>query len=218
MKPEIEAKFLDVDPDAIRAELKKLGASLVFPEHLTRQKVFDYPDFRLDKDFSWLRLREENGRITLTLKKWKKDGGVDGMGEIAFGVGPVESPAGELYGADSFEDAEELLLAIGLGVKSSQMKKRELWKLGDVECMIDTWPWIPSFLEIEGKTEKDVRDAVDSLHLKWENAIFGGVAGIYRLYFDIDYKEIDRCSEITFSAVPGWLEAKRIQNRGISQK
>ena len=204
MKPEIEAKFLDIDPDAIRAGLKELDASLVYPEHITRQKVFDYPDFRLDKDFSWLRLREENGQITLTLKKWQKEG-VDGMGEIAFGV-------------DSFEEAEKLLLAIGMFVKSSQAKKRELWKLGDVEFMIDTWPWIPPFLEIEGKTEKDIRDVADRLNLKWERAMFGGVARIYKYYFDIAYEEIDRCPEITFSPVPQWLEAKRIESHGIFPK
>lgn len=196
MKAEIEAKFLNIDPDAMRTELKKLGAVLVYPEHLIRQKVFDFSDFRLDKDFSWLRLREESGKITLTLKKWHKEG-VDGMGEIEFGV-------------ESYEEAEQLLLAIGLRVKSSQMKKRELWQLNDVEFMIDTWPWIPTFLEIEGKSEKAVRGAAKSLGLDWQKAVFGGVARIYKHYFDIEYEEIDRCPEIAFSAILAWLEAKRI--------
>jgi adenylate cyclase class 2 len=95
MQAEIEAKFLDINIEAIRAQLQKLGATLVHPESLTRSKVFDFPDFRLDKDYSWLRLRDENGQVTLTLKKWKKDGGVDGMGEIAFN-------------ASSYEEAEKL--------------------------------------------------------------------------------------------------------------
>ena len=188
MNTEIEAKFLDIDPAVIRTELQKLGASLVYPENTTQQKVFDFPDFRLDKDFSWLRLRDENGEITLTLKKWEKEG-VDGMKEIAFKV-------------DSFEETEQLLLAIGMRVKSSQTKKRELWKLGEVEFMIDTWPWIPTFLEIEGKSEQDVREAATRLNMNWESALFGGVARIYKKYFDIEYKEIDRCPEISFSPVP----------------
>jgi len=169
---------------------------LVFPEHLTRQKIFDFPDFRLDKDFSWLRLREENGTISLTLKKWQGEG-VSGMGEIAFGV-------------DSFEEAERLLLAIGMRVKSIQEKKRELWRFENTEFMLDTWPWIPTFLEIEGKTEEDVRTAADQLGFDWEKAKFGGVARIYRLYFDIKHEEIDRCPEVIFVPVPEWLEAKRI--------
>ena len=196
MKTEIEAKFLDIDPEVIRVKLKNLGASLIHSESLTRQKVFDFPDFRLDKDFSWLRLRDENGEISLTLKKWQKDGGVDGMREISFSAG-------------SYEEAEKLLLAIGMNVKSNQMKKRELWKLADVEFMIDTWPWIPTFLEIEGQTNEGVEAAANTLGLEWHKAEFGGVARIYKHYFNIEFKEIDRCPEITFSPVPEWLEQKR---------
>lgn len=196
MKREIEAKFLDIDFHAVRTKLKKIGGSLVHSESLTRQKVFDFPDFRLDKDSSWLRLRDENGKIILTLKKWEKEG-IDGMKEIECEV-------------DSFEEAEGLLFAIGMKVKSTQMKKRELWQLGDVEFMIDTWPWIPTFLEIEGNSEKSVRAAAALLNMHWEAALFGGVAGIYKKYFDIEYEEIDRCPEIVFSPVPEWLEKKRI--------
>ena len=199
MKTEIEAKFIDIDSVIIRAELQKLGAALVFPEHLTRQKVFDFHDFRLDNDFSWLRLRDERGEITLTLKKWEKEG-VDGMKEIEFSV-------------DSFEEAELLLLAIGMRVKSNQVKRRELWKLNNIEFMIDTWPWIPTFIEIEAKSEPEVREAAIRLNLDWQNALFGGVARIYKHYFDIEYEEIDRCPEIAFSPVPEWLEKKRIKQR-----
>lgn len=199
MKPEIEAKFLDIDPEAIRAKLKNLGASLIHPETLTRQKVFDFPDFKLDKDYSWLRLRDENGEISLTLKKWQKDGGVDGMQEVTFTVG-------------SYEEAEKLLLAVGMVVKSTQMKKRELWKLGNVEFMIDTWPWIPTFLEIEGQTNEDVEAMARTLDFEWSKAKFGGVARIYKHYFNIEFEEIDRYPEITFSDVPKWLELKRIAN------
>lgn len=202
MKTEIEAKFLDIDPAGVREKLRNLGASMVFPEHITRQKIFDFPDFRLDNDFSWLRLRDENGEVSLTLKKWEKEG-VDGMKEIEFSIG-------------SFEEAERLLLAIGLRVKSTQAKRRELWKLGDVEFMLDTWPWIPTFLEIEGKSEQEVRDAASHLGLDWQNAMFGGVARIYKYYFNIEYEEIDRCPEIVFSAVPEWLEKKRAKNTAIS--
>jgi hypothetical protein len=96
-------------------------------------------------------------------------------------------------------------------VKSSQMKKRELWKLNNVEFMIDKWPWIPTFIEIEGRTEKDVEDASKALGFNWAKAEFGGVARIYKHYFNVEYPEIDRCPEIVFSPVPEWLENKRIK-------
>ena len=197
MKTEIEAKFIDIDPAAIRGQLKTLGATLVYPECTVRQKVFDYPDFRLDKDSSWLRLRDENGAVILTLKKWEKEG-IHGMQEIELKV-------------DSFEETERLLLALGMRVKSSQMKKRELWNMKDVEFMIDTWPWIPTFIEVEGVSEEHVRAAAVHLDLSWEGALFGGVARIYQRYFNVEDREIDHCPEIIFSAVPEWLEKKRIQ-------
>jgi adenylate cyclase class 2 len=196
MKTEIEAKFLDIDPSDIRTKLKDFGATLVYPETTVRQKVFDYPDFRLDKEMSWLRLREENGVIVLTFKKWEKEG-IEGMKEIEMKT-------------DSFEETERLLFGIGMIIKSTQTKKRELWKLDGVEFMIDTWPWIPTFIEIEGNTENEVHLAADKLGLLWEKALFGGVSRIYKEYFDVEYEQIDRCPEVIFSPTPEWLEKKRI--------
>ena len=196
MKTEIEAKFLDIDTAAIRERIGSLGAALVYPEILVRQKVFDHPDLRLDKELSWLRLREENGRTTLTFKKWEKEG-VDGMKEIEITT-------------SSFEETERLLLAVGMKVKSTQEKKRELWKLDDAEFMIDTWPWIPTFIEIEGDSEDAVRAMAARLGFKWDDAYFGGVSRIYKQYFNIEYGQIDQCPEVNFSPAPEWLEKLRI--------
>ena len=108
--------------------------------------------------------------------------------------------------AGSFEEAERLLKAIGMIVKSDQEKKRELWKLDNVEFMIDTWPWIPTFIEIEGDSEDAVKTMATQLDFKWDDAYFGGVSRIYKQYFNIEYEQIDRCPEIIFSSVPEWLE------------
>lgn len=196
MKTEIEAKFLDIDPTVVRSHLEQYGATLMYPEVTARQKVFDYPDFKLDQQASWLRLREENGEVTLTLKRWEKEG-IEGMKEITLKV-------------DSFDAAEQMLLAIGMTVKSTQVKKRELWRFGDTELMIDTWPWIPTFLEIEAPTENDVKEMARLLGMDWDKAMFGGVARIYAKYFAIENEEIDRCPNIEFSDTPDWLEKKRI--------
>jgi adenylate cyclase, class 2 len=197
MKTEIEAKFLDVNLEEMRKKLKALGATLVYSEALVRQKVFDYPDFRLDKDSSWLRLRQENEKVILTLKKWEKEG-IHGMKEIETKV-------------ESFEETERLLRAIGMIIKSTQEKKRELWKLDDVEFMIDTWPWVPTFIEIEGNSEEKVKEAAAKLSFNWKDAHFGGAARIYKRYFDIEYEQIDKCPEVLFSSVPEWLDKVRIK-------
>src|SRR3989339_194886 len=65
---EIEAKFLDIDSEKIQKKLEEIGAKKV-GEYFYRRRVFDYPDWRLDKDHSWLRLRDEGEKITLSFKK-----------------------------------------------------------------------------------------------------------------------------------------------------
>jgi hypothetical protein len=42
METEIEAKFPDVDPDALRLTLKEKGAILVHPEILMRRKTLGW--------------------------------------------------------------------------------------------------------------------------------------------------------------------------------
>lgn len=49
METEIEAKFPDIDADALRSALKEKGASLEHPEVSMRRKNYDYPDRRLEK-------------------------------------------------------------------------------------------------------------------------------------------------------------------------
>jgi len=69
METEIEAKFPDIDVDALRAILKEKGAHLVYPEVLMRRKTFDYPDRRLSKIGGWIRVRDEGNEITLCYKQ-----------------------------------------------------------------------------------------------------------------------------------------------------
>ena len=46
---EIEAKFLDINPQKIEKTLLSLGAKKVF-DRVFKFRVFDYPDLRLHKD------------------------------------------------------------------------------------------------------------------------------------------------------------------------
>jgi len=82
---EIEIKFLEIDRDAIERHLLTLGAQKVGDFHY-RRIVFDYQDFRLDKQGAWVRLRDEGDKVTFTFKqRLNKDvhsrDGDDGMYE-----------------------------------------------------------------------------------------------------------------------------------------
>lgn len=65
MQTEIEAKFLDVDHDEIRAKLKGLSAVCEQPMRTMVRNNFDYPDLRLEKVGGWIRVRDEGDKITM---------------------------------------------------------------------------------------------------------------------------------------------------------
>ncbi|MFA6354424.1 MAG: class IV adenylate cyclase [Candidatus Paceibacterota bacterium] len=195
METEIEAKFPDIDCDALRQKLKDIGATMVHPEILMRRKNFDYPDWRLEKIGGWIRVRNEGDKTTMSYKELS-DRTLHGTKEISLIV-------------EDFEKACEFLASIGLQIKSYQETKREKWIHDGVEITIDTWPWVPPFVELEGPTEENVKGAAKVLCLDWKNALYGSVEVIYQTHYDFTDSEIDHWESITFSSPPEWLLAKK---------
>lgn len=197
METEIEVKFPDVDIDELRARLHREGASLEYPERLMRRKIFDFPDRGLYKMNGWARVRDEGDKITMSYKQLE-DRSLHGTKEVNIVV-------------DNFDKACAFLEVLGLETRSFQETKRETWTLGGAEVTIDTWPWAPPFIEIEGPTEFVVRDVSATLGYDWKDAMHGSVETVYQMHFDVSDAEIDSWEEITFVPVPEWLEAKRKQ-------
>lgn len=196
MAIELEAKFTQVIPESVRKSLKNSGAELIYPEVMMRRKVFDYPDLRLEKTGGWVRVRDEGNCVTMTYKQLSERT-LQGTTEITIKV-------------DNFEEACGLLTAIGLEQKAYQETKREKWELNGCEVTIDTWPWIPTFVEIEGPTEVAVKEAAELLGFDWHKAMHGSVETAYQELYDFTEEEIDHWKSITFSPIPDWVEKKRI--------
>ncbi|MEK7106064.1 MAG: CYTH domain-containing protein, partial [Patescibacteria group bacterium] len=120
---EYEIKFLEVDVPALEKKLLEIGAEKV-GEYNYKRAIFDYPDWRLDKDHSWIRLRTDGKETTLTYKKrlgtTSSDGQTsdEGMQEIETGV-------------DSYQKTYDLLTSIGLIIKREQENKRVRYQKGD---------------------------------------------------------------------------------------
>ena len=195
MDTEIEATFTNVNPEEIRKRLLNLGAKLRQSERLMRRKNYDYPDGRLDKINGWIRLRDEADKVTLAYKQLN-DRTIQGTKEVSVTVG-------------DFERTANFLTVIGLEMKSYQETKRESWTIGETEIEIDTWPWIPPFVEIEGKDEETVQQVANDLGFDWKDAKHGSVENIYQEVFDVTEAEVDAWDTITFSPVPEWLEKRR---------
>ncbi|HSX35335.1 MAG TPA: class IV adenylate cyclase [Patescibacteria group bacterium] len=188
MKPEIEAKFLSVDHDVIRAKLKELGSENIRPLTLMRRKNYDYPDFALEKRGGWVRVRDEGSKVTMSYKQLN-DRGLHGTHEVELVV-------------NDFDVADGFLTAIGLRQDNYQETKRESWRLDDVEIDLDEWPWIQPFIEIEGPSEEQVRDVADKLGLDWAAACHGSVEVAYQAEYDVTEEEIDHLPTIVFSDPP----------------
>jgi len=154
---EIEAKFLDIDPEKIQKKLEEIGAKKV-GEYFYRRRVFDYPDWRLDKDHSWLRLRDEGEKITLSFKKR--------LGVDSSGVGANDSGMEEVeIVVNDFDKTAELILKLGFIEKHYAENKRIRWEKDGIEFDIDTYPDLNPYLEIESSSWGKVDEAIRLLEL-----------------------------------------------------
>ena len=79
-----------------------------------------------------------------------------------------------------FNSAVALFDAAGLEHTSYQESKRETWLHDDVEVVLDVWPWLDPYIEIEGPNVEAVQKVAQSLGLTWEDAVFGDVMAAYR--------------------------------------
>jgi adenylate cyclase class 2 len=191
MQTEIEAKWLTVNSTEMRQILKDVGATLISPERLMVRRIFDYPDMRLERIGGWVRVRNEGDKITLSYKQLN-DRTVHGTKEVNVVV-------------NDFDTTCDFLEAIGLSQTSIQETKRESWKLGDTEIEIDTWPWIPTFIEIEAKSEDELFFVANRLGLSRAEALHGSVEVAYQAVYNVSEEEIDGWQEIRFIDTPKWL-------------
>jgi adenylate cyclase class 2 len=180
---EIEIVFLEVDVPALEARLTDIGARKI-GDMFYQNVAFDYPDFRLDADNSWIRVRSDGKRVELTFKKRlgvkSQDGSAndEGMEEIEVEV-------------SDYEKTKELLFKIGFVEKHEAEKKRTRWEKDGVTFDIDTWPEIPTFLEIEADSWEDVDKAIGWLGFNKEDGKICSATQIYRMY-GIDMNEYQK--------------------------
>lgn len=164
MKTEYEVKFLSINKDDLRNKLKENGAILQSPMRTMKRIVIDTPE--LKKRDAFLRVRDEGDKITLTYKQFN-GASVDGAKELEVTVG-------------DFDTTVSILKAMDLHHKSFQESRRETWSVGEVEVVIDEWPWLDPYVEIEGPGEEAVKEVAATLGFVWENAAFGDVMSAYR--------------------------------------
>ncbi len=185
MQAEIEAKFLNVDIDAVRAALEKAGGTLEQPMRLMKRALIEQDHHY--ENHSFIRIRDEGDKVTLTYKKrgHRDANRIDNTAEIEVEV-------------SDFDTTIELFKEAGWEYKTFQESKRETWHVGDVEVVIDEWPWIEPMIEIEADSEEKVRSTAETLGFDWADAMFSHIDAAYQTKYDfapgfrgvIDVKEV----------------------------
>jgi adenylate cyclase class 2 len=172
MHIEYEATFFPVDKDMVRKRLSVAGASLIRKEYLQKRVNFNLPKESPYFSTGWMRVRDEGGKITMSIKAIESNATMEGQKEICLSV-------------ENFEEARGFALTLGLREKAYQESKRELWTLDGVEICIDEWPWLEPFVEIEGSSESEVRVIAETLAFSWSEAYFGAVDGLYEKRYGV---------------------------------
>ncbi|MFQ6009579.1 MAG: class IV adenylate cyclase [Candidatus Aenigmatarchaeota archaeon] len=179
MPEELEVMILEINKDEIIKKLESLGAERIRDVRM-KIKMFDYPDERLRKEISFLRLRDEGDRSVLTFKKMKHQEGVKCMDEFETKVSDPDA-------------IEKLLKAIGLVATRHQEKDRVTFKKDGITFNVDEWPGAPPLLEIEAETMDKVRQGVEMLGFKMEDTCaIGG-----REFFE-KYGLVERAHDLKF--------------------
>lgn len=129
----------------------------------------------------WIRLRTNGIETTLTFKDVTSDK-IDGTKEAEIVVSDLET-------------TNEILNKMGFFSKAYQENKRIRYMLYGVELDIDSWPLIPTYLEIEGKNEKEVLDMIEKLDLDKSKVTSLDVQSVYEKVYNID---ISKMKELKF--------------------
>ena len=124
----------------------------------------------------WIRLRETNGKTTLTVKhilnpemQDKEQGDFQPVLETEI---PVRS----------LEDTNNLLQQLGFVYRNYQEKKRTTYSLNGVEVDIDSWPLIPPYVEIEDDSMETIHSIANSLGLGNKEMVSCNTQDVYRKY------------------------------------
>lgn len=168
MKEEYEVKVLEIDPVAMEIKLQELGAQL---KGNYFQKRYTY-DFHPSFPKKWIRLRCNGEKTELTIKDVYDKTKIGGTKELEFEV-------------SDFALAHQFLKELGYPETNYQENKRIQYHLDGVEIDLDSWPMIPTYMEIEGSSEDTVQQMIQKLGLDENKNTTLDVASVYQEYYDI---------------------------------
>ena len=138
-------------------------------EILNKKELIKFLEKFHNNSKKWIRLRKTNKKTTLTVKHILADNdtSLQQMMETE-----IEVP--------SIKEANDFLQALGYSHKSYQEKRRISYVLDNHEIDIDTWPGLPTYMEIEGESEEDLNKILNLLGYSMKDTVSCTVDEIYK--------------------------------------
>lgn len=172
---EIETKILEIDVEDVKSKLVSLGAKEI---QNTRLYVDWYcPKGAMESGHPWyLRVRktsDEKSEIS-----WKS---------LEKFVGNTRQSDEININVSDFENSKSLLEAIGLIHYAHQEKDRISFTYKDWQFDLDQYPNMPAYLEIEGKSEEHVNEAIKLLGLENHQALSQGETKLIKERYGLDW-------------------------------
>lgn len=165
MAQEIEVKFALKDRRGLVAKLREIGAQQLYAETFEDNIVLDRRG-ELRTKGALLRVRKF-GRYALATFK----------GPMAF-EGGVKMREEVQTGVESFELAIQLFDSLGYKPVFRYQKFREVWRIRDVEVVLDRTP-IGDYFEIEGPIDT-IRTIAEQLGMNMDHGLRQSYADLYR--------------------------------------
>lgn len=172
MAREIEVRFLEIDKEGLKQRLKHLDATDL-GEDIVEEIIFYDKDNNWQKSSKFIRLRKRKENVVLTYKHHKSEA-ADGAEEIEIEI-------------NDMGQAMAILEKIGLVAYRHQEKKRHSFKLNNATVDIDTWPRVPSYVEIEASSENQLKETAKLLGLDWSKSTFEDARTVLQKYYNIPF-------------------------------
>lgn len=172
MHTEYEVRVLEIDKENLIKKLENLGAKKI-ADFDYKRRIYNFNPISPNK---WIRLRTDGKRTTLTIKKLESLE-IDGTKEMEVEV-------------SDFEETNNMLNELGYKAHTYQENKRTRYLLNDVELDIDSWPYIPTYLEIEGKDKNSVKSMIKLLGIDEEKVTSIDVQGVFRTFYNIEISNV----------------------------
>jgi adenylate cyclase class 2 len=164
---EQEVKFYIQNLDGLIARAAATGADLVRQRTFERNLRLDTPEGDFAKAQRVLRIRQDDQARVTYKDNARSENGVVTRTEIEFST-------------DSFEVTRKLFEALGYQVSVIYEKYRQVYRIGDVELMIDELPY-GNFIEIEAPNAVLIEGVAQMLALDWTKSIKASYLGLFEI-------------------------------------